>query len=290
LARLKRPKPSLVRQESFAKSDAQERLAADYGLWSGSYSRGELSSMRAQEAALLAGVADRLDSPEACIAHRAQGVTLLFAGDYLRAREHLERALALFEPGRYDEFAFRYGPDNGVTAMAYLAFALWPLGEIDRAVALIARMVARMASLAQVSTLGVGSMYAAQFALMGGDPTKGKEHSTKLTQLGRQHDYAQFRAFGEFFEGWAKIGSDLPLALSEMRRGAEELRAQKVLVFDALVKIALAKAEADAGQSDRAFRSSMKRWRQRSGWTIGHSRPNCIGRAANSCFDGVALM
>jgi predicted ATPase len=137
--------------------------------------------------------------------------------------------------------------------MAYLAFALWPLGEIDRAAALIARMLARMASLDQVFTLGVGSMYAAQFALMRGDPAKGKEHSTKLTQLARQNDHAQFRAFGEFFKGCAKIGSDLPLALSDMRHGTEELRAQKVVVFDGLVKIALAKAETDAGQSDRAL-------------------------------------
>jgi tetratricopeptide (TPR) repeat protein len=242
-----------VRRASIGEGDAQERLAADYGLWSGSYTRGELPSMRAQAAAFLADVADRLDSPEACIAHRAQGVTLLFTGDYLGAREHLERALALFEPGRDDEFAFRYGPDNGVTAMAYLAFALWPLGEIDRAAALIARMLARMASLDQAFTLGVGSMYAAQFALMRSDPAEGKEHSTKLTQLARQHDHAQFRAFGEFFEGWAKVGSDLPRALSDMRHGAEELRAQKVLVFDGLVKITLAKAEADAGQGDRAL-------------------------------------
>jgi len=38
-----------------------------------------------------------------------------------------------------------------------------------------------------------------------------------------------------------------------MRRGAESLRAQNVLVFDGLVKIALAKAEARAGDPDRAI-------------------------------------
>ncbi|HEX9170019.1 MAG TPA: hypothetical protein VF886_14030, partial [Roseiarcus sp.] len=145
-----------VRQASFAESDAQERLAADYGLWAGSYTRGELPSIRAHAAVFLADVADRPDSPEAGVACRAQGITLFFAGDYVGAREHLERALDLFKPGRDDEMAFRYGPDTGVTAMAYLAFALWPLGEIDRAAALIARMLTRMDSLTQVTTLAIG--------------------------------------------------------------------------------------------------------------------------------------
>ena len=30
---------------------------------------------------------------------------------------HLERALALFQPGRDDDLAFRFGPDAGVAAM-----------------------------------------------------------------------------------------------------------------------------------------------------------------------------
>ena len=39
----------------------------------------------------------------------------------VEARDHLERALALFQPGRDDDLAFRFGPDPGVAAMAYLA-------------------------------------------------------------------------------------------------------------------------------------------------------------------------
>ena len=89
--------------------DAPERLAADYGLWVGSYVRGELSSMRAQAATFLRDVGARPDSPEAGVAHRAAGITHWFAGEYREARDHLERALALFQPGRDDDLAFRFG-------------------------------------------------------------------------------------------------------------------------------------------------------------------------------------
>ena len=109
-----------ARESASGDKDAPERLAADYGLWAGSYVRGELPSMRAHAAAFLNDVEARPDSPEAGVAHRAAGITCWFAGEYREARDHLERALALFQPGRDDDLAFRFGLDPGVAAMAYL--------------------------------------------------------------------------------------------------------------------------------------------------------------------------
>ena len=79
--------------------------------------RGELPSMRAHAAAFLSDVEARPDSPEAGVAHRAAGLTRWFAGEYREARDHFERALALFQPGRDDDLAFRFGQDAGVAAM-----------------------------------------------------------------------------------------------------------------------------------------------------------------------------
>jgi hypothetical protein len=163
--------------EAFAKAralatgekDAPERLAADFGLWAASHSRGDLPAMRAHAADFLADVAARPDSPEAGVAHRIQGITHWFAGEYRAAREHFERALALFQPGRDDDLAYRFGIDPGVPSMAYLAFASWSVGEIDRAISLIERMKTRMADLTHANTLALGTMYAAQFALLRGE-------------------------------------------------------------------------------------------------------------------------
>ena len=147
-ARRKRRKPSPEPAKSASgDKDAPERLAADYGLWVGSYVRGDLPSMRAHAAAFLSDVEARPDSPEAGVAHRAAGITCWFAGEYREARDHFERALALFQPGRDDDLAFRFGHDPGVAAMAYLAIASWPLGEVDRAISLIDRMQTRIAGL-----------------------------------------------------------------------------------------------------------------------------------------------
>jgi predicted ATPase len=181
-----------------------------------------------------------------------QGITHWFAGEYRDAREHLERALALFQPGRDDEMALRFGPDPGVSSMAYLAFACWPLGQIDRAISLIERMKLRIATLKHANTLALGRMYAAQFALMRGGHGRLMENALELARIAREYDLAQSRAFGTFFEGWAKAESDLLGGLEDMRRGAESLREQNIRAFDGLVKIALATAEASAGYAERA--------------------------------------
>ena len=208
--------------------------------------------MRAHSAAFLSDVQARPDSPEAGVAHRAAGATCWFAGEYREAQDHLERALAMFQPGRDDDLAFRFGQDQGVSAMAYLALVLWPLGEIDRAASFMSRMLARIASLTHGNTIALGHMFAAQFALMHGGPMRGKANSLELARIASAHDLAQFRAFGMFFDGWARVENDLLGGLDGMRRGVDSLRAQNILIFDGLVKIALARTEAEAGDPGRA--------------------------------------
>ena len=243
-----------ARESASGDKDAPERLAADYGLWVGSYMRGELPSMRAHAAAFLSDVEARPDSPEAGVAHRAAGITCWFAGEYREARDHLERALALFQPGRDDDLAFRFGQDPGVAAMAYLAIASWPLGEVDRAISLIDRMQTRIADLTHVGTLAFGRMHAALFELMRGDHARAAPNAFELARLAREHDLPMWRAFGVFLEGWATAASGAPGGgLEDMRRGVEQLREQNVLMFDGLLKIALAEAEARAGDPDRAI-------------------------------------
>ena len=243
-----------ARDAAYGEKDAPERLAADFGLWAGSYTRGELTSMRVHAAAFLADVAGKPDLAEAGIAYRCQGITSWFAGEYLEARDHLQRALATFQPGRDDELAYRFGHDPGVPAMAYLALVLWSIGEVDNALPLVERMRERIGSLSHANTLALGTMHASMFELMRGDRSRLRTCALELVRIVREHDLRLFRAFGEFLEGWATAdGGALTDGLEGMRRGAESLREQNALVFDGLIKIALSEAEARAGDLERAI-------------------------------------
>ena len=243
-----------ARKSASGDEDAPGRFAADYGLWVGSYVRGDLPSMRTHAAAFLAGVAASPDSPEAGVAHRVLGTTHCFAGEYAEAREHLERALTLFQPGRDDDLAFRFGQDAGVAAMVYLALASWPLGNVRRAVSLVDGAHERLASVAHIGTHPYAKLHAAMFELMRGDRARAAENGSEAARLAREHDLPLWRAYGAFFEGLAMAERGaLGEGLSDMRRCAESLRQQGLLNFDGLFKIALAEAEARAGDRDRAI-------------------------------------
>ena len=243
-----------ARESAGGHKDAPERLAADYGLWVGSFVRGELSPMRARAETFLSDVEARPNSPEAGVAHRAAGITCWVAGEYREARDHLERALALFQPGRDNDLAFRFGQDPGVAAMLYLALVLWPLGDVERAGSLVRDAVARSAALTHIGARAYGSMHAAIFELMRGDLTRFATHAAELAQLAREHDLPLWRAWGVFLEGAAKAKcGEVGGGLADMRRGVELLREQSTPVNDALVKITLAEAEARAGDVDRAL-------------------------------------
>ena len=242
-----------ARKSASGDEDAPGRLAADYGLWVGSYVRGDLPSMRTHAAAFLAAVAMMPDSPEAGVAHRVVGTTHCFAGEYAEARDHLERALTLFQPGRDDDLAFRFGQDAGVAAMCYLAIASWPLGNVRRAVSLFDGAHERLASVAHIGTHPYAKLHAAAFDLMRGDRARAAENGSEAARLAREHDLPLWRAYGSFFEGFAAAERGaLGEGLSDMRRGVESLRQQDLLNFDGLLKIALAEAEARAGDRDRA--------------------------------------
>ena len=241
---------SKARELAVGEEGASERLAADYGLWVGSFVRGELSAMRAHANAFLDDVEARPDLPEAGVAHRAIGITRWFAGEYREAQDYLERALVLFQPGRDDDFAFRFGWDAGVATMHYLALTLWPMGDVGRAVSLDHDAQTRIAGLSHIGTHANGNMHAALFELMRGSLSHAALNAAELARIAREHDLPMWKAFGLVLEGAATAEGEGP---RDMLRGIELLREQNILPFDGLFKIALANAEARTGEVDRAL-------------------------------------
>jgi class 3 adenylate cyclase/predicted ATPase len=67
------------------------------------------------------------------IGHRLVGTALLLTGDIATSREHLDCAIALYNPGEHRPLATRFGYDLRVLSLTYRSWALWLLGYPEAA-------------------------------------------------------------------------------------------------------------------------------------------------------------
>jgi predicted ATPase len=114
--------------------DPPELFPALWGLWLMHLLRGELR--RAYELAqqLLPRPQSSRDPALPMYAHLALGVTSLYLGHLLSARERLELAISLYDPERHRPLALHYaGIDHGLIGLSLASRALWLLGYPDQA-------------------------------------------------------------------------------------------------------------------------------------------------------------
>jgi len=235
-------------------ADLHARYSINYGLWAAAHVHGDLKAMREPAQAFLRDVKQQSHSPEAGVAHRIYGVTQWFAGDFIEGRSHLEKALAIFNPERDRDLAFRFGQDVGVSAMVYLAIALWPLGEVERARELIDAATSRIAILGHLATSTFGLMHSAMCEIIARNVDSAAPLAKALSSVAHEHGIALWIGFGAFLEAWVEFRSGSPeTGLLNMRRAAALLQQYGVGAFQPLVRTALAEAEARNGELEAAL-------------------------------------
>ena len=229
-----------------------ERCSAYYGLWTGSYGRAELAPMQRLAAAFLRDTASRPDSGEAATAHRVHAMTCWFRGEFLEARTHLERSLAIHDSERDRDLAFRFGVDVAVAAMADLALVLWPLGAVERARDLAARAVAHASGDRHVPSVAYAHAYAANIAMMSRDRPRAALHAEALIALAGEHGMPLWLALGSFLRAWAAWHAGAPAGgIARMHESVAAMEAHRRRIFRPLVSTLVAETEAEAGRPER---------------------------------------
>jgi tetratricopeptide (TPR) repeat protein len=122
-----------ARELAAAIDDPAERFSVYYGLWAGSYVRGEQDTMAEIAESMLREIESHPDMPESVVAYRVVATTWWLGGDYIQAREYFEKAVAAISSEGDNSLALRFSQDPGVSAAAYFALILFGLGQIDRA-------------------------------------------------------------------------------------------------------------------------------------------------------------
>jgi tetratricopeptide (TPR) repeat protein len=174
-------------QELAAKVDnTDERFTTYYGLWVGSFSRGELGSAREAAETFRREAENEGRMTEAAVGRRILGVTCAWQGDFAEAQANLEEALRIYDPKRDREAKFRFGLDPGASATAHLAHASWQLGEDGRPRELIEESVARAVDSAHAPSQANTFLYKALLEILRGDATASRHAAETVVELSRQ--------------------------------------------------------------------------------------------------------
>jgi tetratricopeptide (TPR) repeat protein len=247
---------SSARELAACVEDASESFPAFYGLWAGSWVRGELEQARESAEAFVNGTANAPKSAEAGIAQRLLGATSWLEGDFAGARAYLERSLSIYDSERDHNLAFRFAQDTGVSALVVLAMTLWPLGELDRAAQCSEQAIARALESRHVATFAFAYGYKALFEMMRGNASDSGGLAEALLEVAREHSMPQWFAIGTFAQGWARWhAGDRNAGGNGMRDGMTLFKEQRIRFAAPLCAALFAATEAASGRINLAMAS-----------------------------------
>jgi predicted ATPase len=189
------------------------------------------------------------------IGHRLLGVTLLCMGDPAEGLSHIDRSLAFYDPAVHHPLATRFGHDVGVAALTFRPLALWLLGYPTTALLETsrARDAARQTDHIPTLLLTLNSTALTHICC--------RDHAAAAVHLNECINLAQGKS--PFMKGFATVRRGCVLAqtgqasdaIQEISDGAAEMRAIGATAWATSASCHLARAYAELGKFDDAWRS-----------------------------------
>lgn len=232
----------------------RQEIQAIFGLWGHSWMRAEHDRAIELSRALLAR-AEVLDDPVALVVgQRMLGSTLFTLGDFVRAREHLEQAIALAQRAGVEGVAVAYAVDPRIAAQLVLAWDLWILGYPAQALANVQHALEHAARRADPYSLAFAHYVSSAVRLLRGEPQDALVHADRSLELSREHRINLYALYSRFGRGCALARMGQPeQALAEIRNGIEEAVRSNVEYMRGFMLGWLATAQAQTGDLDAAL-------------------------------------
>jgi predicted ATPase len=182
--------------------------------------RGEVDKTAAIGREVLALAEQQQDTSLQVEGHLLLGPALAFLGEGSAGLDHLERAIALFDPERHGRARFRLGPNPGVAARAISGLLHWLFGHPGTA----ARRAASALDLAQQLhhpySLAYATFHVALLELWSRRLDLAYERADGVLKIAEEHDYEIWRALGLVLRGVTMAGLGRPEdGLAQTKRG-----------------------------------------------------------------------
>ena len=186
-------------------------------------------------------------------ANYAMADVAFWAGQFSVAREHVERALALYRPEQHRALLDQFGEDLSVSCMAYQAWSAFFLGYPDTAQRVARAMLDRARKLAHPHTLALALCFASVLYRWLEKPLETLKLSEETISVSREHGFPVWLAAGEMTHGWGLVKqgrrdqgiAELKSSIAGMQAA---IRSIAVVFLSALVEAYL-----HAGMASEAF-------------------------------------
>jgi tetratricopeptide (TPR) repeat protein len=136
-------------------------------------------------------------------AHAMLGTTLVYQGELLSARTHLEQGLALCHAQVGRSLAFSDSTDPEVFCLTQLSWALWMLGYSEQALTRSRQACALAQKLAHPYSLTYALVFASALSMFRREAQRVQEQAEAAIALAREQGFARWLAVGMGWRGWA---------------------------------------------------------------------------------------
>ncbi len=202
--------------------EPRKEIQAIFGRWGHHWMRAEHDRAIELAESLLARAELLRDPTALVVGHRSIGSTLFTLGEFGRAREHLERTIALVPEGSSRDLALAYAVDPRIAAQLILAWDTWVLGYPRRALEHVLHAFDQAMRLADPYTLAFAHYIASAVRLLRGEPQDALAHADRSLALSTEYGINLYAVYSRFGRGCAlaRLGQAEP-ALAEIRGGIE---------------------------------------------------------------------
>jgi class 3 adenylate cyclase/predicted ATPase len=229
-------------------------LGALWGLWTVYFLRGTLvPSLESAEQVLQAALATG-DPGLQIVARQGIGYSSYFMGDFPHARDHAERALALYDPGRERELATAFQLPLSFACANFLSMSLWFMGYPEQAEQARQRAweIVEALNIHACTAFAVGNTLLLNYARR--ELAAIVETSERLYAISSEGGYLLWVAQGRIYRGWAQaMNGSADAGIAEMKAGLESYRLTGSDLMTPQFCLMMAEAQMRAGRPGEAL-------------------------------------
>ncbi|WFU43569.1 adenylate/guanylate cyclase domain-containing protein [Bradyrhizobium sp. CB82] len=225
-----------------------------YGVWTSNYVASNGDAVGKLSAQFLTLAEKQQATAPRLIAHRIMGISLAFAGQITRSREHFDEGMALYDRREHRQLAARFSVDSAVSMLCYRSWDLWFLGYPRAALADADQAISDARQIGQATTLLYALWHASITQIECGNYGRARAQLDEAIALANETGAAFWKEMSAMARGRTLVFvGDASDAIQVVTSQIAAFRATGARILLPAHLISLARAHAELGQFEAAW-------------------------------------